>query len=80
MEATSQLPWLVAWVLLVSGNLAAQNAQNQDQASSLPAGQVARDQDSIDAVCAKLSREYLDRLPALIALYRDALVAQIFRL
>jgi uncharacterized membrane protein YgcG len=65
-------------VLFVGGRLTAQNAQNQSQAPSPSTGQAPGDQESADAApYAKLSREQLDRLVAPIALYPDALVAQI---
>jgi len=65
-------------LLFVSGRLAAQNAQNQGQVSSPSTGQAPGDQESVDAApYAKLSPEQLGRLVAPIALYPDALVAQI---
>ncbi len=55
-----------------------QNQPAQDQAAPPPSDQAGADQEAADAApYAKMSKEQLDRIVAPIALYPDALVAQI---
>jgi Protein of unknown function (DUF3300) len=73
---------LFAFVMASRGVVLAQDsgsqASDQNQSTEPPAEQPAPDQDAADeAPYAKLSKAQLDRLVAPIALYPDALVAQI---
>ncbi|MBV8050092.1 MAG: DUF3300 domain-containing protein [Acidobacteriaceae bacterium] len=69
---------MAAYLILVGrGGLAAQNAEDQGQASDSSTGSPPDDSGSAAAPYAKLSGEQLDRLVAPIALYPDALIAQV---